>query len=114
MPAMLEREGRVVEDGHVWPDGVALEHHGDRPVHRRRVPPGSAGEDYLPVDADFAGIGPLEPGQTAQDRGLATTAGAKDREEAAGVDVEADAFDRLHLAPPAAALAEGLNQIRYG
>ena len=48
----------------------------------------------LPMEADRAGIGELEAGDDAQQRGLARSGRTQQREQLAGGDVEVETIDR--------------------
>ena len=72
---------------HVREEGVGLEHHVDRSQVRR-----NAGH-VLAVDLDAAGIGRLQPGQQAEQRGLAAARAAQQGEQLAAGDLEIDIVD---------------------
>ena len=59
---------------------MALEHHAEAAVARFEV------VDDAPVDADFAMIGLLKPGDQAQRRGLAATRGPDEHDKLAILD----------------------------
>src|SRR6266849_5654469 len=82
----------VVEDAHVGPQGVVLEHHG-RPARlgRQRGDVVAAKEDAARVDGDEARDGPEE-------RGLPAAGRAQDGGELARAELERHAAERLHLA----------------
>src|SRR5690606_32513462 len=71
-----------------------------RPFVRRHV------RDVDAVDDDAPGRRPLEPGQHAQQRGLAAAGGAQDREELAAMDVEVDGIHRDEVAEVLAELPD--------
>ena len=71
---------------------VVLEHHVDRPLVRQHV------GDVPAVEQDAALVRRLEAGEHAQQRGLAAAAGAEQRKELAGPDVERDVIDRAKIA----------------
>jgi hypothetical protein len=75
---------------------VVLEHHPGPAPLRRREPAGPRHE--LAADRDRAGVGPLEPGDQAQQRRLAAAGRAEHRDQLAGRDVELDAGDRSRRA----------------
>ena len=80
--------GHVLEHRHVREQGVGLEHHVDRPQV-------SWGRGHvLAVDQDAPGIGYLEPGQHAKQRGLAAARAAQKGEQLAARHVEIDAVHR--------------------
>jgi hypothetical protein len=56
----LEREGDVLEHGHVRVEGVVLKDHGDVPLARVEV------VDHVFADADLASSDVLEPGDHPQ------------------------------------------------
>jgi hypothetical protein len=90
----------VAPDAHVREDRIALEDHVDRPPVRRL-----AGH-VLPVDQDLPARGRLEPGQHAQERGLAAARGAEEREELALLDREAHVVNGQHVAEPLGDVAD--------
>ena len=87
-----EREGDVLEDGHVRVERVALEHHGDAALHRRQV------VHPLSVDDDVARGRVLEPGDHAQERRLAAAGRADEDDELALAHVERDALHHVEVA----------------
>src|SRR5207249_6885115 len=82
----------VVEDAHVGPQGVVLEHHG-RPARlgRQSAEVVAATENTPPVDRDEARDGPEE-------RGLPAAGWAQDGGELARAELERHSAERLHLA----------------
>ena len=90
--AHAQPESDVLEDAHVAEEGVVLED--EAHLARLRRLPGGLDTAY----ADRAGIGPRQPGQQAQQRGLAAAGGAEQREQLAVVDIEADVLERLEVA----------------
>ncbi len=79
--ADLQRKGRVLEDVHVRPDGVGLEHHAeaapvgrDEDVARRRI-------HHAVADADLPCARPLQARDRAQGRGLAAAARTEQSEQ---------------------------------
>src|SRR5437867_1722344 len=91
-----QREGDVLEDAHVRPDGVRLEDHADVARVRRNEP--SRSRQHRLVEPDDAVLGTLESGDAAERRRLAAAGGAEDREEAAVRDGERDVLDGAHAA----------------
>jgi hypothetical protein len=90
--AHAQAEGHVVVDALVRVERVILEHHGDVAVARRQVV-------HHPVaDGDLAAADRLEPGDHAQQRGLAAARGADQHHEFTVTDVEVDAVNHGHLA----------------
>ncbi len=87
-----QREAHVLGDGHVRVQRVALEHH--RQVALR----GRQARDVAAVEDDAAGGQRLEPGDQAQQRGLAAARRADEHGELAAGDGQVDALDRLHVA----------------
>jgi hypothetical protein len=71
---------------HVRVERVVLEHHGDVAVLGRHV------VDHAVADGDLAAGDLLEPGDHAQQRGLAAARRADQHDELAVLDVEADVF----------------------
>ena len=96
-----EREGDVLEDGHVRVERVALEHHGDAALHRRQV------VDPLAVDDDVARGRVLEPGDHAQQRRLAAAGRADEDDELALAHVERDALHHVDVAEAFDDVAQG-------
>jgi hypothetical protein len=77
MVTQFEREGQVFEHGHMRIERVVLEHHRDVALARRqRI-------DDPAVDQDAPVRDALEPGQGAQQGGLATAAGAHQHQKLA-------------------------------
>ncbi len=79
--ADFQRKGRVLEDVHVRPDGVGLEHHAeaaavgrDEDTIRRRI------HDAI-RNTDLPRAGPLQARDRAQGRGLAAAARPQQREQ---------------------------------
>ncbi|SHJ57840.1 hypothetical protein SAMN02745194_02886 [Roseomonas rosea] len=101
-PALaLQPIGDVGRDGHVREQRVGLEHH----VHRAAV--GRNAQQVRAVQRHRAGIGCLEAGDHAQQRGLAGARAAEQGEELAGGHVERDAVERRHAAEAAGDAAQG-------
>jgi len=105
--AVHQREGDVVVDRHVRPDGVALEHHPEVAAVRRHVDRAGGAEHHLVGHRDLAAVGRLQPGDAVQGRGLAAAGRAEERVELAARDAERDAAHRGH---PAAVRGEMLLQ----
>src|SRR5579862_1161655 len=82
----------IALDRHVREQRVGLEHHVDRPLVGRHV--GHVGI----VDGDPARARGREPGQHAQQRGLAAARSAEQREDLALVNLEAHRIDRGEIA----------------
>ncbi len=76
----LEAEAHVVVDGHVRVERVGLEHHRDAALGRRQV------VDDLVADQQLARGDVLEPGDQAQQGGLAAARGADEDHELVGLD----------------------------
>ena len=87
-----QAEGDVLEHVQVGVEGVVLEHHGDVAVARAHA------VDGLAVDRDRAAVGVLQPGDGAQEGGLAAARGADEDAELAFGDVEVDAAQGVDLA----------------
>ena len=79
--ADLQRKGRVLEDVHVRPDGVRLEHHAEAAPVGRDEDVARRGIDDPVADADLACARPLQACDRAQRRGLAAAARAEQREQ---------------------------------
>ena len=82
----------VAEHGHVRPQGVGLEDHGDVALLRRER------GDVLAEQADGPARGFLEAGDGAQQRGLAAAGGTEDGHELARRDGKVDAVQHRHRA----------------
>ena len=95
----LEREGDVLEHGHVRPDRVALEHHPD--VARVGGHEAAGARQDASVQRDRAALRALETGEAAQRRRLSATGRTEERIEAAVLDGERHVFDRADAAAPA-------------
>src|SRR2546422_6039798 len=78
--ADLQRKGRVLEDVHVRPDGVGLEHHAEAAPVGRDEDVARRGIDDAVADADLARARPLQARARAQGRGLAAAARTEQRE----------------------------------
>ena len=85
----LEPEGHVLVDGHVRVQRVALEDHGDVPVHRRKV------VDQLVADPDLAARRLLEPRRDPQHGRLPGAGRADEHHELAVGDLEVQRVDGL-------------------
>src|SRR6476661_9666591 len=88
----------VLEDGHVRPDRVGLEDHGNAALLARHVAALPRRIHRLAGQHDAAAGGLLEAGDRAQGRGLAAAGRAKQGEKLAARDAEADAVHRRHVA----------------
>ncbi len=99
-----EPEGYVLEDAHVRPDRVVLEHHAHlAPLGRDR---GLGRGEQRPGDPDLAGVGHEEAREQAQRRGLAAAGRAEQRHELLLLDREAHVLEDLLAAE---ALAQPLD-----
>jgi ABC-type nitrate/sulfonate/bicarbonate transport system ATPase subunit len=88
--ADLERKRRILEDAHMRPDGVGLEHHAEiAPVRGDEDSP-LRREHELPTYRDLARLRPFEPGDRAQRRRLPAAARAEQREQLARRHLERD------------------------
>ena len=86
---LAQTERHVVEHGEMREERVGLEHHVDRSPVRRHVGHVAA------VQEDAPRVGGSQPGNEAQQRGLAATRVAEQAEVFAAADVERDAAHRL-------------------
>jgi hypothetical protein len=84
---VAQAEGDVLPHRHEREQGVVLEDGVHRPQVRR------VGAMSAPSSRIWPGVGPLEPGDHPQRRGLAAARGAQQRAELAGGQVEVDAVD---------------------
>ena len=80
-PAQFEAKGDVFAHAHMRVERVVLEDHGDVTILRRQVVGAGA------ADMDVAAIRMFEPGDQAQQRGLAAARRADDDDELARLDV---------------------------
>src|SRR5690606_21791698 len=88
--AALQRVGDVVEHRHVRPQGVGLEDHADVAPLGRHVQAALGGVLSSARDGDLTGVGLLEPGDRAQQGGLAATARPEQDDELAAADAQCD------------------------
>ena len=96
-PAHLQRKRHVLEDVHVRPDGVGLEHHAEIALVRRDENALVRRIDEPAGDLDLARNRLLQPGDRAQRRGLAAARRPEQREQFALRHLERDVlrgFDR--------------------
>ncbi len=94
-------EADVLPHVHVREQRVGLEHHGDAALRRRRI------GNVLAADDDLPGRDALEPGDHAQQRGLAASGRADEDHELAGFDGKVDALDDFEGAERLADGVEG-------
>jgi hypothetical protein len=87
----LEREGHVVVHAHVRVERIALEHHREISLARRR--PG----DVLAVEQQVAAGDGFEPRDQAQQRRLAAARGPDEDDELALADFKVDALDDVDV-----------------
>ena len=87
--AHAQAEGDVFEHRHVAEQRVVLEHEAHLAVARG----GSRG--VFVVQANGPAVGQFEAGDDAQQRGLAGAGGAQQRHQFAGLDAQADVFQRF-------------------
>ena len=85
--SFFETEGDVFGDGHVWPEGVALEHHGGVPFVRGDV------RHLLHVEEEMPGIGSVESCDVAEEGRLSAAGGTEEKEEFTGFDFERDIIE---------------------
>ncbi len=83
-----QAEGDIVEHGHMPEQGIVLEHEADPAVARRDIGGVAAIEHHL------AGIGEFQAGQDPQQRGLARTRRAQQRDQLAFLDPERHVAER--------------------
>ena len=91
-PRRFEAEGEVLVHRHMRVERIGLEHHGDAALGRRHL------VHALAVDHQVAAGDRLEPGDHAQQGGLAAARRADEHGELARLDGEVDAVDDLDLA----------------
>src|SRR5579859_4345958 len=88
-----ERIGDVLEDGHVRPDGVALEDHADVALFGWHEQVALGATDLPGAQPDLACIRLLEAGNRAQRGGLAAAARAEQNQQLPIFDLEADSVN---------------------
>ena len=88
----LEAEAHVFLDGHVGIERVGLEH------HRNAALGGVEPRDVTGADVDLSFGRLLEPGDHAQERGLAAARGAHEDAEFAVLDLKIHPVDHLYVA----------------
>ncbi len=82
-------EGHVVEHRHVAEQRVVLEHEADLAVAHVRA------RGVLAVEQHLAGVGLFQPGDDAQQRGLAAARGTEQGDQFAGGEIERDVVERV-------------------
>ena len=92
MDVLVPAEHQVVEHGEVLEQRDVLEGAGQP---RRGDPVRPLAQDALAEELHRALLGPVDAGEHVEQRGLAGAVGADDREQLAGMDLEAHAVDRL-------------------
>ena len=90
--AELQPEGDVAIDRHMRIEGIGLEDHGDAPLGGRQL------IDPPPADGKLARADRLQPGDDAQQRGLAAARGADEDAELAILHLEIDVVQDLDIA----------------
>ena len=96
---------------------IELEDHAELAIAQRIAAAGGKVVDTRSVVVDLARVRPVQQSQQVQQRTLARAAGADDRDELAGLDVEIDVFEDGNLDLPFAiafAQCEGLQPRRSG
>ena len=88
--ADLERKRRVLEHGHVRPDGIRLKHHAEPAAVGRHEHAVRRREHDAAIHRDLAGARPLESRDRPQRRRLAAAARAEQREQTPLVHREGD------------------------
>ena len=91
-----QREGDIVVNRHMRPDGVGLEDHADAAPFGSDEEIAFGGTDQDIADGDLAAVGPLQTGDAAQERGLARAAEPEQDEELLVADIDADAVNGMH------------------
>lgn len=95
----FDPKGNVLRSAQMGKQGVVLEDHPDptvfrgNPTRNTLIDRSDRSGHAHTVDPDFAGIGPVEPGDQAKGRGLAAPARPKQGENLAGVQIETDPGD---------------------
>src|SRR5262249_45745310 len=87
---LLEAEGDIARDREMRKQGIALEHHVDRPAVRRHASEVGAVEQHAPL------VRRLKAREQAQQRGLAAAGGAKQGKEFTLENVERQPIDADH------------------
>jgi hypothetical protein len=86
----------IFHDRHVRPDGVGLKYHADFSLVHRDENSSLRGNHHSIADTDFAVVGPLESGETAQRRGLAAAARSEQRHQLSRWHLEVNSVDRAN------------------
>ena len=87
--AELQPEGDVAIDRHMGIEGIGLEDHGDAPLGGRQL------VDSPPADGKLPGPDRLQPGDDAQQRGLAAAGGTDEDAELAVLHLQIDVVQDL-------------------
>ena len=106
--AHSKAEGDVFGHAHVAEQRVVLEH------EAHAASGGRERGDILAVEGDDAAVGRVQPGDLAQQRGLARAGGAEQGDEFAGRRVERDVVERDEVAVGLAEVADGNAHGRCG
>ena len=85
-------EAHVLAHRHVRIERIGLEHHGDAAIRGRQP------RDVAPADLDRAAVQLLQPGDGAQQGGLAAARGPDEHDELAVGDLQVDALQHLDRA----------------
>ena len=97
-PGMLQPQGDVALDGHVRPQGVALEDQAEIAIFRRYQHALFTREDQPIGQVDFPTIGLFEAGDKTKRGGLAAARGAENREKIPWLHQEVHVFHGNFLA----------------
>ena len=92
--ALGQRQGDVLRDRKMRPDGVGLKHHAELALLRRDPSGRAIRRNDLAVDANLAAVGNFQAGDAAQQGGFPRTAGADDDEQLALGDFQVERLDR--------------------
>ncbi|MNN37031.1 hypothetical protein D3C81_1509540 [compost metagenome] len=95
-PEVAQWIGDVVEHAQVRPDRVALEHQPQAPLLRWHVEIRRAVDPGLAIEEQSALVRTLEPGQDAQQGGLAAAAGAQQGENLTALDIQRQLLEDLY------------------
>src|SRR5690606_20096305 len=94
--AAVQAEHHIFQNRQVGKEGVILKNHAYAPALRRH-PGGWAGHRAaLDADDPAVGVGPFEPGDEAQGRGLAAAAGTQEGEDLALLNGKGNTVQRLN------------------
>ena len=95
-----QTEGDVLKDRHVAKQRVVLKHEADLALTHMHI------GGVFTAEVNAAGVRGFQPGNDAQQRGLAAARGPEQRDQFARIDVETDIAERLEIAEILADVAD--------